>query len=295
VPKVTDFGLAKRLDTGGDTRTGAALGTPSYMAPEQAEGRAGAVGRRTDVYGLGALLYELLTGRPPFRAESPLETLQQVVQAEPVRPRLLNPAVPRDLETVCLKCLEKEPDRRYASADALADDLGRWLRGEPVLARPVGPLGRARRWCRRNPGLAALTAAVLLALLGGLASTRHQLRQAEAARREAEAAQRAAEASDAQAQQLLNEVLQPSPGSPLRTGHSRRPPDLDALLKAEAHFDGLLRKRPGETRLRIALTNVRGSLGRLYAGRGQVAEMEACFQGARDLWEALAREGPRDP
>ena len=295
VPKVTDFGLAKRLDVGGDTRSGAIVGTPSYMAPEQALGETAAIGPWTDVYGLGALLYELLTGRPPFRAEAALQTLRQVVEAEPARPRLLNPAVPRDLETVCLKCLEKEPHRRYPSAAALADDLGRWLRSEPVQARPLGSLGRAWRWCRRNPVPAVLTAAVVLALLGGLASTRYQLRQAEAARHGAETAQREAEASDVQAQELLSEVLQPSHDAPLQTSYSRRLPDIDALRKAEAHFERLLRNKPGDTRVRIALTTVRGSLGTLYGARGQTAEMEACFQDARGLWEALARQDPRNP
>src|SRR5207237_7247333 len=111
-PKVTDFGLAKRLDKAGETGSGAVLGTPSYMAPEQAEPRTAMVDQRTDVYGLGVILYELLTGRPPFRADSPLQTIKQVLEAEPVRPRLLNPVLPHDLETICLKCLEKEPDRR---------------------------------------------------------------------------------------------------------------------------------------------------------------------------------------
>ena len=143
IAKVADFGLAKKLDTQGDTHSGAVLGTPSYMAPEQAEARSAAIDRRTDVYGLGAILYELLTGRPPFRADTPLQTLKQVVEAEPARPRLLNAAVPRDLETVCLKCLQKEPQERYPSADALADDLKRWLHGFPIQARPVSKLEHA--------------------------------------------------------------------------------------------------------------------------------------------------------
>ena len=166
--KLADFGLAKRLDLNGETRTGAVLGTPSYMAPEQAEGRPGAVGPRTDVYGLGAILYELLTGRPPFRAESPLLTLKAVTSAEPVRPRLLNPGVPRDLETICLKCLQKEPSGRYASAGLLADDLRRFLHGEPVLARREGAFRRSWRWCRRNPAIVGLSGSLVFAIVGSL-------------------------------------------------------------------------------------------------------------------------------
>jgi serine/threonine-protein kinase len=165
-PKVTDFGLAKRLeDDSGQTRSGTIVGTPSYMAPEQAEGRLKDVGPLADVYGLGAVLYEMLTGRPPFRAESVLETLQQVRQQEPVPPHLLQPKVPRDLETICLKCLQKEPHRRYASADDLADDLRRFLAGEPIRARPVPAWERFARWCRRNPRLAALAGAVVALLV----------------------------------------------------------------------------------------------------------------------------------
>jgi eukaryotic-like serine/threonine-protein kinase len=168
-PKVTDFGLARRLEgDGGLTVSGTPMGTPSYMAPEQARGDKRALGPATDVYALGAILYELLTGRPPFHAESGAATLQQVLADEPVPPARLNPRVPRDLTTICLKCLEKDPARRYRSAAALADDLRRFGRGEPILARPLGRLGRLVRWARRRPAEAALLAAGMLAALAAV-------------------------------------------------------------------------------------------------------------------------------
>ncbi|MFO0845489.1 MAG: protein kinase [Gemmataceae bacterium] len=155
VPKISDFGLAKRLDDDrGRTGTGAILGTPAYMAPEQAEGR-GATGPGVDVYALGAILYECLTGQVPFRAATMFELLDLVRHADPVPPTRLNDKIPRDLETVCLKCLEKDPARRYATAAALADDLRRYLAGEAILARPVGLVERGWRWSRRGSGSAA--------------------------------------------------------------------------------------------------------------------------------------------
>jgi hypothetical protein len=162
-PRITDFGLAKLLDNADEaTRSGAVMGTPSYMAPEQAGGKTGVVGPPADVYALGTILYELLTGRPPFKGSNPLETLLHVVAAEPPPPRQLRPGIGRDLEAVCLKCLEKDPGQRYASAAALADDLERYQRGDAVLARPLGPLGRLARWAQKRPALAGTLCALAL-------------------------------------------------------------------------------------------------------------------------------------
>ncbi len=178
-PKIADFGLALRLDVDDrQTRTGAVMGTPSYMAPEQALGQTRRIGPATDVYALGAVLYELLTGRPPFKGATVLETLDQVRRQEPVPPRRLNPQVPRDLETVCLRCLRKEPEKRYAAARELADDLTRFREGRPVVARPVGFLERTAKWVRRNPAVSALLALVVVSVLAGLAAFGWQFHKA---------------------------------------------------------------------------------------------------------------------
>ena len=164
-PKITDFGVAKSLENeSGATQTGQVLGTPSYMAPEQAAGAANRVGPTVDVYALGATLYDLLTGRPPFAGSSVLDTLELVRTREPVPPGQLAGNVPRDLETIALKCLQKDPARRYESAGLLADDLRRFLDGKPIVARPVGSVERTWRWARRNPWIASLGTAVAILL-----------------------------------------------------------------------------------------------------------------------------------
>lgn len=168
VLKITDFGMAKLAlsRAPGQTQSGAILGTPSYMAPEQAEGKRHQIGPATDVYGLGAILYELLTGRPPFSAATTQETLDQVRLQEPTPPSRWQPKLPRDLETICLHCLHKEPRLRYATAGALADDLSAFLAGEPIRSRRAGAFGRLRRWTRRRPAEAGLVATGLMVLCG---------------------------------------------------------------------------------------------------------------------------------
>jgi serine/threonine protein kinase/tetratricopeptide (TPR) repeat protein len=198
-PKLTDFGLAKEVNTdSGQTNTGAILGTPSYMAPEQADSLLAAqIGPVSDVWALGAILYELFTGRPPFKGPSPMATVFQLLTQEPVAPTQLQPGLPRDLETIVLKCLTKEPGKRYASAQALAADLGRFLAGEPILARPVGPMVRTLKWARRHPAVAVLTLGLVAVTTVGGAVVLWQWREAVAAyalaeqRAKAESTQRA--------------------------------------------------------------------------------------------------------
>jgi tRNA A-37 threonylcarbamoyl transferase component Bud32 len=180
IPKITDFGLAKHIDeVAAQTQTGTAIGTPCYMAPEQTGTRSSATGPLTDVYALGGLLYELLTRRVPFQGETALDTLDQVRNREPIPPRQLRPRLPRDLETICLKCLEKEPRRRYASAHALAEELGRFLKGHPIHARPVSSWGRAVKWARCRPAVATLVASLGLVTLAGFVAVFGKYREVQ--------------------------------------------------------------------------------------------------------------------
>src|SRR5262249_37459442 len=182
-PKITDFGLAKLLDEGAPlTVSGDVLGTPSYMAPEQAAGKSKEIGPAADVYALGAILYELLTGRPPFLGTTPLDTILQVLSDEPVPPSRLQRKLPRDLETICLKCLHKDPHKRYGSALELAEDLERFQEGKPVRARPLGRAARAWRWCRRNPVAALLLVTLLLGTVTATSLALYAFEQARQAR-----------------------------------------------------------------------------------------------------------------
>jgi WD40 repeat protein len=203
-PYVTDFGLARRVEGDSNlTQSGMIVGTPNYMAPEQAAGQGKQLSTAADIHALGAILYELLTGRPPFKAETPMDTLIQVMHAEPVAPRRLQPKLPRDLETICLTCLHKEPAKRYPGALALADDLGRFLAGEPIQARSVGPAGRLWHWCRRNRLTAALLGLVAFVLLAGTTVALYFAVQASRRATEAEAYAQSARAEQRRGEERL--------------------------------------------------------------------------------------------
>jgi eukaryotic-like serine/threonine-protein kinase len=228
-PHITDFGLAKQMEIGADlTMTGQVLGTPSYMPPEQAESKRGPTTAASDVYSLGAILYQLLTARPPFIAETLTQTLRLVVEGDPVSPRLLNPSVPRDLETICLKCLEKEPRSRYSTARELADELGRFLKHEPIRARSVGPPARLARWCRRKPSLALALGGIITLLLVLAIGSPIAIFRISRARNTAEAAQHETQA------QLYSALLEQARAT-VRSGElGHRVRTLDAIRRAAA-------------------------------------------------------------
>jgi tetratricopeptide (TPR) repeat protein len=307
-PKITDFGLAKAPHAEqGLTQTESAIGTPSYMAPEQTGGRAKEVGPAADVYALGVILYEVLVGRPPFKAATMLETLEQVRNAEPVPPSKLQPGLPRDLETICLKCLEKEPAQRYESAGALADDLGRFLSDRPIQARPVSATERALRWCRRNPWVAGLTttvAVLLLALVVGWAEATVSLaRSAEDARRallkaeaastrargaearaltEARRANHEAEASKQVAQFLVglfdaNDVIGAGSGSLLSGSGGADLSAREVVDRGAQRLEGQLRDNPA---VRATLLD---TIGKVYISLGRLDRAESLLATALEL------------
>jgi serine/threonine-protein kinase len=326
--KVTDFGLAKRFQgepgasaTGGPpvadapgspsdplTQTGAILGTPSYMAPEQAWGksRIRTVGPAADVYALGAILYELLTGRPPFRAETPLDTLQLVMTEEPVPVRRLQPKVPRDLETICLKCLQKDPAKRYAVAADLAADLARFQRGEPIIARPVGRVERLARWARRRPALAALAGlavasfVVVVGLVIALWSQNEDLARAndQLTREKAatETQRQRAEANYRKALDAVNRSLR-------RLGEQRlaHVPEMDEvreefLLDALQFYQGFLKDQGNpdpEVRRETAVAALQVGIIQRLLRRSEPAERH--LRQALAAFERLRAEFPHNP
>jgi tetratricopeptide (TPR) repeat protein len=312
VPKVADFGLAKQLDGGeSQTETGAILGTPSYMAPEQAWGKTkiGSIGPAADVWALGAILYECLTGRPPFRGESAVDTLQQVVDQEPVPPSRLNPKVPRDLETICLKCLQKAPARRYPSAGALGEDLGRFRRGEPIQARPVGRLERAWRWCRRNRLAASLAVGLVLVFLAGFGGVLWEWRQAVLHERDAlrarDEANKERTKADAAAAKAEKEGTRASKAAAKAEAINNflindllKAPRPDELGRAVTLRQALDAAEPRIARAFAAQPEVeaslRGTLGKSYFLLGALPPAEKQFRKALAIYRrALPADDPR--
>ncbi|MDR3638192.1 MAG: serine/threonine-protein kinase [Isosphaeraceae bacterium] len=292
-PKVADFGLAKVLDTDdGMTKTQMVIGSPCYMAPEQAEGNSKLVGPTTDVYALGAIFYELLTGHPPFRAPTSLETLNLVRTADPVPPSRLQPGLPKAAETICLKCLEKPPARRYATADDLAEDLRRYTAGESILAHPAPQWEQAWRWTRRRPTVMASAAVALLALAvllgGGLyynARLRIAVQKAQTAERSAVAQRNLAlKAFD----QLVYDVRERL-GTSAATRHARR----SILGTAIRGLDEIARSTEGSAPdLSRAVAHLK--LGDIYGEVGMISEARRQYEQARQLARDRAAAAPRD-
>jgi tetratricopeptide (TPR) repeat protein/tRNA A-37 threonylcarbamoyl transferase component Bud32 len=295
--KLTDFGLARSTElSSGVTQEGMVVGTPAYMSPEQARGAA--ADPRSDVYSLGATLYEMLTGAPPFHG-APHLVLRQVLTEEPRRPRRLNDAIPRDLETICLKALAKEPERRYRTAGELADDLRRFLRGEPVRARPAGRVERLRRWCRRKPLVAGLAAALLLTAVAGIVAVVWQWRRAEAhaaeaqyhageARQEREVAearfQLARKAVDRFFDRIYREGWLNQPGM-----QAQRREVLEELLQYYREF---VQQRRDDPRGLEELASAYFNIGRIVEDTGDKAQALASYREALQLFEALAAAEP---
>jgi tetratricopeptide (TPR) repeat protein len=301
-PKITDFGLAKLTELAADassagalTRTGQVLGTAAYMAPEQARGSHTGVGPAADVYALGVMLYELLTGRVPFRGETDWETLRQAQTEEPLPPRRLRPKLPRDLETICLKCLQKEPPKRYRSAGELADDLHRFLRGEPIRARPVGVAGRAWRWCRRRPAVAGLLAALAVLLLSSLTVVTWFWRLAEDRavklaheRDEAEkTALAAVQAVDDSFWEVRRDELVAMEGTT---------PSRQKLLEGALRYNlEFLQRRADDPKLQEQAARAYHRVGVIYTALGKPAEALAALQAGLTRAEELLRARPDDP
>jgi serine/threonine protein kinase len=302
IPKVTDFGLAKRMDVDlGQTQTGAILGTPSYMAPEQAGGRIREIGPCTDIYALGAILYDLLTGRPPFKANTLADTLRQVQMTEPVSPGRLQPQVPRDLATICLKCLNKEPKKRYETSLELAEDLGRFLAGEPIRARPASTFERAYKWSKRRPALAALigvSVACFVAMGVGGWYTAWSLYDANvrirAANEIAEGERAKAEASLGQALEAIDGVLT-QVSVDLAEVPLMEKPRIKLLNKALDLFQHLHREDQKTAKARFQSARAHERRGEVQALFDDLKESERAYQQAESGLKELVADAPTQP
>jgi serine/threonine-protein kinase len=293
VPKISDFGLAKQLGAdSGQTQVGQILGTPSYMAPEQARGGAVAVTVSADVYAVGAILYEMLTGRPPFRAASVLDTLEQVRSQEPVPPTRLQPKCPRDLETICLKCLHKDPQQRYPSCEALADDLRRFLSYEPIQARPTGSIERLWRWCRRKPALASLAASaallpvtIVVALSIGLWAVNREKNRAEGAlTAEAQARQSTRQALDEMSSQVIDDWL---------SRQTYLEPIHQAFLeKALRYYEEFAREAGDTEEIRHDVARAYLRVGTIQQKLGNHEQAESALRHAQELLNQLVADFP---
>jgi len=286
-PKITDFGLAKRVSSDSQlTATHAVMGTPSYMPPEQALGRSSEIDSRSDIYSLGAILYELLTARPPFRGTTPLETLQQVIHREPAAPRSWDARIPRDLETICLKCLHKEPAQRYETAADLADDLRRFARGEPILARRVGPVERGWRWCRRNPAVAGSAALAGAAITLGSFGVAWQANQAEHARQQAQLQfQRFAAEADEKFQ-LIKDLME-------RVPEEERAQD-ERLQSALASYQNWLAEEPSDVTAQASYAEALFHVAEIRRRMGQFDLAEQVYGKARQVYEQLVATAPEE-
>ena len=291
--KITDFGLAKDLSgRGGQTTTGAILGTPGYMAPEQAQGGSKHVGPAADVYALGAILYETLTGRPPFRAATVLDTLLQVRTQEVVSPGLLQQNLPRDLVTVCLKALAKEPHRRYATAAALAGDLRAFLNDKPITARPVTSWERGWRWCRRNRFLAAVSAAALALLVTAVAALTTGIL---AINREKDRTQRALEAESValkRARQSLDEMFSQVVEDWLTSRSQLEPPQKAFLERALGLYESFAAETGSDAEVRDGVGSALMRSGHIREYLGQREDALRAYEQARVLYQELCRDHP---
>jgi serine/threonine-protein kinase len=308
-PKITDFGLAKSLTKdAGLTRSDSIMGSPGYMAPEQAQGRTKEVGPPADVYALGAILYEILTGRPPFTGATVLETLEQVRTIEPVAPSRLVPRLPRDVETIALKCLHKDPARRYGSAVALAEDLRRFLDGKTILARPVGPIERGWRWCRRNTVVAGLAAALTTIMLAATAASliayQHMSRLARgehAARlvavqemKAAEEAHERAETNFNRARAAVDDYLTRISESQLLKVPGLLPLRGELLESALRFYQDFLRERGDDPTLRAELAATQARIGRIQMELGAADEARRALKSAIATYEAEIPKNPQN-